>query len=66
MTEQEDPLQLRLWYRELHKKQADGTFDAEDVFNWLYVCHELGRLGYITNKDESDWILLSDKPDEST
>lgn len=50
-------MQLRLWYRELHKKQAEGTFDADDTFNWVYVCTELGRFGYVLNKDESDWSL---------
>jgi len=60
MTEKDDPLQLRLWYWELHKKQQNNTFEQEDVFYLIYVCNTLGRLGYILNDDESDWILLPD------
>jgi len=64
MTENDDPLQFRLWYWELYKKQKAGTFDTDDTFNLLYICSELGKLGYITNEDESDWILPPDKPQD--
>ena len=57
MTEKEDPLQLRLWYWELNKKQKNGTFSIDDTFNLIYVCIELGQLGYVLGEDESDWIL---------
>lgn len=62
MAEQEDPVQLRLWYWELNKKQKTGDFSHEDTFMLIYVCTELGRLGYSLNEDESDWILPSDPP----
>jgi hypothetical protein len=56
MAEKEDPLQLRLWYWELYKKQKNGTFDIEDTLDLIYICAELGNLGYVLNDDESDWI----------
>lgn len=65
MAEQEDPIQLRVWYWELHKKQKTGDFSQEDTFTLIYVCSELGRLGYVLNEDDSDWILPSDTPKKS-
>ncbi|MCA9331212.1 hypothetical protein KC957_04115 [Candidatus Saccharibacteria bacterium] len=48
--------QLRWKYKDLIKKQQEGSFDKEDALDLLVVISELGSMGYILNEDETDWL----------
>lgn len=65
MMEQEDPTELRVWYWELEKKRKAGTFTKDDAALLVYICIELGKAGYTTNEDESDWIPPQKNDQES-
>jgi hypothetical protein len=48
--------ELRTQYRALLEKQRLGPVTEDDTLRLLVVYAELDRLGYVLNKDESDWV----------
>lgn len=54
------PDAMRHTYRAIRQLQAAGVMTEADAYELVHVCIELGKLGYVLNDDESDWILKED------
>ena len=58
-----DPDVMRADYRHFWTLVNAGSVTELDAYRLIHVCVELGRLGYVLNADETDWVLKETEHD---